>query len=161
MLLATWAAFGPGALIIRLPLVVPSLLLVHASQGIQPAGDFDVERYEFIVTLIAATSIISATTVLLLVARRSFAWHIESSTETPASDAPRFQFDTKYLITLITLCAIALGITSSLTFKPPEPSLFFSPGYFFGPGFFVRVIAIGGVSIFFLLLPLIVVPLIV
>ena len=159
MLLAGWTVLGPGAFIIRLSLAIPSLMLLIAAQGIFPGGFQDIEFYEFKVMTIAAFIMFTADLVLLLILRRSFGWRLEPPVGAQQQTNTRFQFDIKYLIILLTLCAVVLGIISNRVFKPPpQPTFAF---IFFGPEFFLHIVIIGGTTAFFALRPLAAVPLIV
>jgi hypothetical protein len=156
MIFAIWAALGPGRFAIRLPLIVPCLMLVVAAPGLRKASLADTEKYEFITLTTAAMTLLAITSLLLLLVRRSTGWRIEIR-ETPASgDAVPLQFDIKYLLLLVTLCGIALGLTVSLDFgSPPNQNLFF------GRQFVIYILAVGSAVVSLLILPMIAVPLIV
>ena len=153
ILLAFWGALGTGPLIIRLSLLLPCLVTLVTVPSIRHHGFQDMERYEFIVLMIAAIAIFAVTTILLLILRWLFGWRIAQYPDGSTSANLRLQFDTKYLIILITICAITLGSTASLKFSEPKP-----PNFLFGPEFFVHVVVMGASIISLLLLPLIAVP---
>jgi hypothetical protein len=157
MLLAIWTALSPGALIIRLSLAVPSLALLIAAQAIAPGGFKDIELYEFKIMTIAGSVMFAADLILMLILRWFFGWRLEPPGLAELQPAPRFQFGIKYLIILLTLCAVVLGILSDPVFKPPpEPNFAF---IMFGPEFFLHIVMVGGTTILFALLPLAAIPL--
>jgi hypothetical protein len=156
MIFAIWAALGPGRFAVRLPLVVPCLMLVVAAPGLRKASLADTEKYEFITLTTAAMTLLAITLLLLLLARRSTGWRIVTR-ETPASgEAAPLQFDIKYLLLLVTVCGVALGLTVSLDFGGPP-----NRNVFFGPEFVIYILAVGSAVVSVLNLPMIAVPLIV
>ena len=137
ILFAIWTALGPGRFLIRLTLVIPCLLLVIAAPGL-PADSFDqVQRHEFLVIAIAAIVSLFLTTVLLLILQSFTTLRIGHRSGNSMPDVLRFQFGTRCLLMVITLYAIAIGITSSLKFAS------FEPNSFLGPNFYV-MITVGG-----------------
>jgi hypothetical protein len=153
MLFATWAALGTGRFIIRTPLIIFCLVLVVVAPAIDPTNFAEVDRFEFVVLLIAAYAIFAAATLVLLILRWITGWRIEQPRADGASYNRPFQFDTKYLLTLVTLCALAFGITFNLKFDSAPPALLF------GPDFYVHIMAIGSVIIWLLHLPMLALPL--
>jgi hypothetical protein len=153
MLFAIWAALGPGRFIIRTPLILFGLVLVVVAPGLDPRNFVDVERFEFMVLLIAAFAIFGAATLILLGLRFFIGWRLEQSRNDTREIGRPFQYDTRYLITLVTLCALALGITFNVKFGPTDP-----PNMFFGPGFYVYIMAVGSAVVALLHLPMLAVP---
>jgi hypothetical protein len=154
MLLATWAALGLGRFIIRTPLIIFCLVLVVVAPGLDPSNFADVDRFEFVVLLIAAYAIFAAATLVLLTLRWFTGWRLEQLRTDGASCDRPFQFDTKYLITLVTLCALAFGITFNLKFESAGPA-----NTLLGPEFYVHIMAIGSAIIWLLHLPMLALPL--
>jgi hypothetical protein len=154
LLFAAWAAFGPGRFAMRATLIIPCLALVVAAPGLDPVNLESVQRFEYVVLLIVAFAILAIATLIFLILRRYVGWQIVSIRSEPRNSDRPFQYDTKYLISLVTLCSLALGITFSLKFSPAEP-----PSSFFGPGFYIYVMAVGGAVISLLLLPIVAIPL--
>jgi hypothetical protein len=155
-LFATWAALGPGKFIIRLPPVIAGLLIVLGAPGVHPDGLYDIEHREFLALVLTTTSIVAIATVLLLVVRRFVGWRIERHAPPSQRDASRYQFNTRYLIGMITLYAVMLGIYTNVVFKSPDPP---APFNIFGPDFVIHIIVVGGATMAALLLPIIAVPL--
>ena len=155
MLFAVWAALGTGRLVIRVPLIVPCLMLAIAAPGLRRSNFEDVQRYEFVGILVCAFGVFAATCLLLLIARRFTGWRIDRLEKQSSNGPPRFQFDTKYLLALITLYAAALGVTTGLSFGPTQQNLFF------GANFVVYIMAVGSALISLLLLPIIALPLLI
>jgi hypothetical protein len=153
MLFAIWAAFGPQRAIIRIPLIVLSLILVVVAPGLDASSFKSVERFEFVMLLVAALALFTTTTLILLIPRHFIGWRIERLGEDPESSDGPLQFDTKHLMVLVTLCALALGITFNLKFAPHDP-----PGLFSGPSFIVFIMAFGSSIIFLLHLPTLAIP---
>jgi hypothetical protein len=155
MLFAIWAAFGSGRFATRFAIVVPCLLLVIAASGLRTDSFAQVQRHEFLVTVVAAMISLVLTTTVLVVLRRITRLQIQHEYDNLTADTRRFQFGTRYLLLLITFYAAALGITSSLTFGPAEAN------QLFGPDFYARVAAIAGATISFVISPIIAVTLLV
>jgi hypothetical protein len=154
MLFATWAAIGPGRFIIRAPLIILCLVLVVVAPGLDSSNFTDVEQFEFVVLLIAAFGIFAAATLVMLLLRLFVGWRLEQRWDDVGNSDRPLQYDTKYLILLVTLCALALGITFNVKFGPADP-----PNLFSGPGFYVYIMAIGSVVIGLLHLPMLATPL--
>src|SRR5688572_12298411 len=70
MSFAIWAAFGPGRFATRFLLVVPCLLLVIAAPGLRSGSFAQVQRHEFLVTVVAAMVSLVVMTALFLILRR-------------------------------------------------------------------------------------------
>jgi hypothetical protein len=153
VLFATWAAFGPGRFAIRALLIIPCLAIVVAAPGLDPGNLQDVQRFEYVVLLIAAYVVVVIATLIFLILRRFVGWQIEWIRGKPRVNHQPFQYDIKHLICFITLCALAMGMNFSSKFSPADP-----PG-FFGPGFYIYVMAVGSAVISLLLLPIVAIPL--
>jgi hypothetical protein len=154
MLFATWAALGPGRFIIRTPLIIFCLVLVVVAPGLDSSNFADVEQFEFVALLIAAFGIFAAATLILLILRLFVGWRLEQRWDDVGKSDRPLQYDTKYLISLITLCALALGITFNVKFGPSDP-----PNVFLGPRFYLYIMAVGSVVIGLLHLPMLAMPL--
>jgi hypothetical protein len=100
-------------------------------------------------------AVLFVTTLLMLIARRFTGWRIERGSETSRSAARPFQFDTRYLLILVGLYAVALGLTVSLKFGPPKSN------QFFGPKLIIYILAVGSAVASLLTLPVIAVPMMV
>jgi hypothetical protein len=153
-LFAIWAALGPGRFAIRVPLIIPCLMLVVAATGLRTENFNNVQQLEFIVLLVAAVAIFLVTTTILLVFRWFVGWRIEKEAEWHSDIERQIQYDLKYMLLLVTLYSVSLGITCGLTFAPSE-----SPSPFLGPEFLVSLAAFDSGFLSVLLLPLVGVPL--
>jgi hypothetical protein len=155
ILLAAWAALGPGRLAIRVSLIVPCLTFMLSAPGLHRENLAEMERHEFVALTVAAMAVLFVTTLLMLIARRFTGWRIERGNEASHSAARPFQFDTRYLLMLVSLYAVALGLTVSLKFGPPKSN------QFFGPNFVIYILAVGSAVASLLILPVIAVPMMV
>lgn len=155
MLFGTWAALASGSLWTRLPIVVPSLMLLIVAQGIGMTNIGDVERRNFVATVIAGFIIFSAAFVVFLIVRKLASLRIALPQSESTTDSTRIRFSIKYLLSLLTVYAVLFGITSQLRFQQ-EPS---PPSFIFGPDFFIEVLIVGGLTLSAAVLPTLVVPL--
>jgi hypothetical protein len=102
------------------------LALVVAIPGLIPGSFQDVEQFEFIVLFVGAFVVMAAVTLILSVVRWSVGWQIKPVQGGLLDEGRPIQFNTKYLIVLLTLYSLALGIFFSLKFGPDNPP---SPDY--------------------------------
>ncbi len=146
LLFAGWTALGPGSIVTRLPLALAGFAFDVAAPGLYRPNFADVERREFVSLFVAAMSLFAAATSLLLLVRWITGLRIEQN------PGPKLylgvRFDTKYLLVLMTLCAVTIATLSGLTFGKPRPALIS-----FGPDFYIRIVIYGSLYCFFALLP--------
>jgi hypothetical protein len=155
-LFGIWTALGGGALVTRLPLAVPCLLMLWIAPGLNKATFAGMERYEFIIIVCAGLTIFALAMLICLVVRWLTGCRIEHANAAKTIGTARVQFSLKYLLTTVTLWAVVLGMAAQLTFraKPPPPSFF----NFGGAEFYLYVSFLGGAVVSAVLLPINAVP---
>ncbi len=156
ILFGVWAALGGGSLVTRLPIAIPFLLMLFVAPGLNKASFADMERFEFIIMVLAGMAIFAVATMLFLAARWFTGLRIEAPAAAQIGDRCRVRFSMKYMLTLITVYAVLFGMATQLKFRtePPPPSFIV-----FGPDFYIHVFALGGAIVSGILLPIIAVPL--
>jgi hypothetical protein len=150
-----WLAMGTGAFVMRLPFVFASICIVCTAIGLVTTSMEPLERIDFIAILLSAGLIVFLAFILFLILRRLIRRRVVSQDSPRGGEAGKVRFNMRYLLTLTTVVAIALGTASQLKFKSPDPRPFF------GPGFAIYIMIIGGLMMSYVVLPAAAVPLIV
>jgi len=153
--LGMWLAMGAGAFVMRLPFVFASICIVCTAIGLAATSMEPVERIDFIAILLSAGLIVFLAFTLFLIVRRFVRRRVVSQDSTRGGEAGKVRFNMRYLLTLTTVVAVALGAASQLKFKNPDPRPFF------GPGFAIYIMIVGGLMMSYVVLPAAAVPLIV
>ena len=114
--LGQWAALGPGRLVIRLPLVLALLFLIAlagsikklnplaAAGTVKVAYRFDIEELAGLLGIFGISALVAHEFARLTRCK------LLRGTEYNASTAAGVQFSVKYLLILMTICAVALAI---------------------------------------------------
>jgi hypothetical protein len=157
MLIGVWTALGAGSILTRLPLAIPCTAFQVIVLAYIPRVRSTLQREEFYIYLVAGLAIWAAATIVFLIVRRFSGLRIQHVAPQPDIKPAGLQFSIRYLLTLTTLYAVALGSIIQVEFKPPPPLPFW--GFMFGPDFLMTVVAVGGAIMFAALLPTMAVPL--
>ena len=139
IMLGIWTALGTGSILIRIPIVIPCLMLLFVAPGYVPEAYKQMQLGEFVAAVLTGYGIYAISTILFLLFRRYTHFRIRSANEAPTGNPPTFNFSIKYLLALVTIYAVVLGMMSQLRFQTEPPS-----GRIFGPSFFIFLIVIGG-----------------
>ena len=150
-----WLAMGTGAFVMRLPFVIASICIVCTAIGLAATSVEPVERIDFIAILLSASLIVFLAFILFLIVPGLFDAASCLKIRRRGGEAGKVRFSMRYLLTLTTVVAIALGTASQLKFKNPDPRPFF------GPGFAIYIMIVGGLMMSYVVLPAAAVPLIV
>jgi hypothetical protein len=155
MMFGVWTALGAGSILTRLPIAVPCLMLLFIAPGYVPAYFADVRRKEFVVAVLVGFAIYAATLILFLVFRWFTGFRIQPRASQPSIEKAGISYSVKYLWALITVYAVALGLTTQLKFQAAQPP----PNFIFGPDFFISILVLGGAIISAAALPTLAIPL--
>jgi hypothetical protein len=155
VLLGAWTALSTGPIFTRIPMAVASLILLLVAPGWFPASFNRAEKYEFVLFVVAGLSLYVISLVLFLIFRAVSGFRLQSETETLVPPPKPLQFSTRYVLCLMTICALDLGMAFNLSFQPPP-----DPGTtIFGRNFFIMVLFIGAAVLGGAILPALAVPL--
>jgi hypothetical protein len=155
VLLGVWTALSTGPIVTRIPIAVACLILLLLAPGWFPASFNRAEKYEFVLFVVAGLSLFVVSFVLFLIFRAISGFRLQWETETPDPATKPLQFSTRYILCLMTICALDLGMTFNLSFQPPP-----DPGAtIFGRNFFFMVLFIGAAVLGGAILPALAVPL--
>jgi hypothetical protein len=150
-----WLAMGAGAFVTRLPFVIASFCVVCTAISLVSTSIERMERIEFIAILLSGGLIVFLAFILFLIVRRFIRRRVVSQDSPRGGEAGKVRFNMRYLLTLTTVVAVALGTASQLKFKNPEPRPYF------GADFAIYMTIIGGLMVSYVVLPAAAVPLIV
>lgn len=155
VLIGVWAALAAGSLILRLAISAPCLLLLILTTGTTPGAFSHVRSYEFVSFALAGFAIAAASMVVFLIWRRFSGLRIVPLANASTARSPQLKYSMAYLMTLMTVYAIALGVTSHLRFDTSPPPLIF------GRDFFISVVIYSGTLVGVVVLTTAAVPLMV
>ena len=155
VLFGVWTALHTGSMFTRLPIAVASLILLWVTPGILPANFEKFEKYELLSIGVAELALYLIALILFLIFRRISGFRLRSESEETAPPAQPFQFSTRYILCLMTICAMDLGMAFNLTFQsPPDPGT-----TIVGPKFFMEIWFFGAAILGVAILPTMAVPL--
>jgi hypothetical protein len=155
IIFAGWTALGAGSVLMRFAVAAPSLLLVFVAPTYVATLVRDVRKDEFVVAVLVGFAIYGVFLVIFWIMRRFTGSRIQSLSSALSGESARFTFSIKSLLTLMTLCALALGLVTTLQFQTsPRPG-----SLIFGPDFYIRVTVMVGAILSAAVLPTVAVPL--
>ncbi len=154
ILLGMWTALASGSVVKRLPLVIPSLLLLCVSPGLSKTFLSHIDRNEFLAGVICEFAVFLISVLVFLgvhlLTRLQFRVPVSES----ASIGSHIRFDMKYLLTTMTLCAVLFAVMSQLHFRNHLLGRFL-----FGPGIYIYATAVSVTIVSVVVSPTIAFPL--
>jgi hypothetical protein len=155
VLIAIWAALGPGAAAVRIPLSLAAAGIVFLASVPKLWNVFDNDVMASKRTgesLLMELSLFAVVLVLMLVVRRISGWRIQSHAVANDNKAGGSQFSLKYLLALTAVCAALLVLGRSVA-----AGSFWTESTFWRE-FFTGLFLFGG-TILLALFPMLIIPL--
>ena len=155
MIIGAWTILAKGSMLTRLPIVLPSLMLLFLAPVFNPTLRADVPGFEYIALVLAGFTAFFLTLLLFLLARRFLRIRIDSKTHKGLAEPANLQFSINYMLALISIYSVMFAMVSQVRFQTIRaPS-------FLGPEVYIFLMIIGTPMAIATLLPILVVPLLV
>lgn len=111
-----WTALGSGSIFTRLPIAVPSLMLLFIAPGYVPSAFAEVQQGDFIFVVLVGFVVYANAVIVSVLFQKCARFQIQSSARRIPGDLA-VRYSTKYLLVLLTLVGVVLGLGMQLKFE--------------------------------------------